>query len=361
MRISQSKIQRYLKWTKNYFYNLLLYHYHYFKIKDHKLETEKILWIDFRTNFIRRNIALVVYWFAKAGYTVYYRKTFRSLGSVEFYDRLSFTLPQFKLKRKRPKHVDLILTNRKKETYLKNEVLVDNNYWQPEKPDTWHVPEGMHPHIYYFNRIPPELKELRTRKNRRISVFFSGNLDGAFYDWPVIEEKFNMLSRNKVISILQREISSGRLVIPQNKADLYETEHRGQLVLNDRQKIMVDQENYLNFLTECNFYLFTPGVSFPLCHNNYEAMAAGCIPITQYAHYHFPNLEHNKNCLIFKDEKDLVKQVNQALTMNEEEIERMRNNVIQYYDQYLSEEAIVRNIEQKVIQNGIQQLIILEG
>ena len=125
--------------------------------------------------------------------------------------------------------------------------------------------------------------------------------------------------------------------------------------------VMIEQEKYMDFLTNCSFYLFTPGVGFPLCHNNYEAMAAGCIPITQYAHYHFPNLEHGKNCLVFKDEKDLVKQVNRALEMDEEEISRMRNNVIKYYEQYLSEEAIIKNIEQKVLREHIRKLIILEG
>ncbi|RLD74139.1 MAG: hypothetical protein DRI87_01990 [Bacteroidetes bacterium] len=354
------KLRRYLKWTKNYFYNNILYTYYRFKHGHKKKSKGKILWIDFRTNFIRRNIALIVFWFAKAGYTVYYRKTFRSLGSFEFYDRLSFTLPQFKLKRKKPEKVDLILTNRKKAAYAKNEVFVDNNYWQPEKPDTWHVPEGMHPHIYYFNKIPDNLNVTRQNGHRRVKIFFTGNLDENLYDWPDIKDKFNLLSRIKIINLLKSKLNPENLFLPSSRKDL-ELDFQNKIVLNDGRKVMLDQDNYLNFLTNCSFYLFTPGVGFPLCHNNFESMAAGCIPITQYAHYHFPNLEHGKTCLVFKDEADLIKQVNYALQMDEGEIKKMRENVIRYYDQYLSEEAIVKNIEQKVLLENISKLIILEG
>ena len=95
----------------------------------------------------------------------------------------------------------IILTNKIKSKYLPQEVLVDNNYWQEELSNTWHVPEGMHPNMYY-NDFISEIENLQNNKNRNIGIFFSGNLDDKYYDWPIIKEKFHLLSRNKIIDII---------------------------------------------------------------------------------------------------------------------------------------------------------------
>ena len=133
-----------------------------------------------------------------------------------------------------------------------------------------------------------KIKDIQKNRNRNIGIFFLGNLDNKFYDWPLINDKFHLLSRKKIIDILFNYFSEDKLIILQSKEDLNLPNLRNKIVLNDRRKVIIEQENFLKVLSNCNFFLFTPGVSFPLCHNNFEAMASGCPPILQYPQYHFP-------------------------------------------------------------------------
>ncbi len=353
------KVNRYLKWSKGYLVNY--FNYLKYKIKQkNAINTDKdVVWIDFRTNFIRRNMANVVFWFTKAGYKVYLRNTFRFIGSMASYEKMALQLPNVYLARKKPPKVKLALTNRVKKSVSNYEVIVSNKYWLAEEKDTWHVPEGMHPYMYYNNLIP-DLSVIREKSDRRIGIFFSGTLDKDAYNLPVIKEKFQMLSRHEVLDTVLSEMKPDKVCIPGNREELYHHSLAGKIVLNDRNKVSIDQSNYISFLSECNFYLYTPGVTFPLCHNNFESMSVGCIPILQYPNFHFPNLTDGENGLVFNSKEELITKINEALSMDKEDIIKMRKNVLAYYDAYLSEEAIIKNIEHKVLNERINRLVILE-
>ena len=47
----------------------------------------------------------------------------------------------------------------------------------------------------------------------------------------------------------------------------------------------IKAEAALDALAKADFFLACPGVGMPLCHNLIEAIAAGAIPILQYAAY----------------------------------------------------------------------------
>ena len=150
-------------------------------------------------------------------------------------------------------------------------------------------------------------------------------------------------------------------MIPSKRSELDKPNLQRQIVLNDRHKVSIPQEEYIEFLSDCNFFLYTPGVAMPLCRNNFESMAAGCIPILQYAHYHYPNLEDGKNCIVFNSDEDLIKKLDFALNLSEEKIEIMRNEVIKYYDNYIDEKAIIKNIEDKMKEGILNELLIVQG
>jgi len=352
--------QRYFKYSFNYFFNVIDYYIVNYKQRRKNIPLTKSLMIDFKSNFIRRNLALITFWFAEQGYTVYYHNSFKSVGSMSLYDRLVFRLPQFRLTMKIKTGADIILTNRIKRKYLSKTVQVDNYYWEDEEIDTWHVPEGMHPLMYYNNLIP-DLNIIQDNPERNIGVFFSGNLDTKSYNRPVIQEKFGLLSRSRVIEILKKNFNNKELIIPDSISELYKSDFSKRIILNDRRKNKIEQKDFLQLLSLCKFFLFTPGVSFPLCHNNFEAMAAGCIPILQYPNYHFPNLQDGVNCLVFKNDIELISKIKIALNMGDLEVQSLSNEVVKYYKRYLTPEAIVSNIEIKVISGEINKLIILQG
>jgi hypothetical protein len=74
-------------------------------------------------------------------------------------------------------------------------------------------------------------------------------------------------------------------------------------------------------------------------------MGVGTIPILQYADLFYPKLEHTKNCLLFTNYAELYEAVRIASTMTPEQISIMKKNVIDYFEEYLAPDAIVRKIK----------------
>jgi glycosyltransferase involved in cell wall biosynthesis len=105
-------------------------------------------------------------------------------------------------------------------------------------------------------------------------------------------------------------------------------------------------EEWLSRLSECNFFLACPGMIMPMCHNIIEAMAVGTIPITEYAEEFYPPLEHEKNCLVFKGSAEAKAMIEYALTLTPEQVKRMKENVIQYYEEHLSPESFIQRVRQ---------------
>ncbi len=249
-----------------------------------------------------------------------------------------FSLPGFKLTGKRPPGLGFTFTDIPEEKGDK--IYLNPDYFGNDGLN--HIPLGMQP-VMYFKDYYKKAVDFTGRKNRRIGIFFSGNMTEILYERPVINAKFNKLGRLEVYkSIVQNFPES--LVVPETEKDLYRADLQHRVVFNNRLQVMIPQNEFLRFLSECSFFLFTPGVTHPICHNNFEAMAVGTIPILQYPEYFYPALEHKKNCLIFNDEKDLVKIIKSALALPEKDVEEMRQNVLEYYNKYLSVESIVKNI-----------------
>jgi hypothetical protein len=103
--------------------------------------------------------------------------------------------------------------------------------------------------------------------------------------------------------------------------------------------------DWLDTVSKSDFFLCFSGVELPMCHNAIEAMAVGTIPIISYADWFFPALEHKKNAIVFKDEKDLVEKVNEVFQMPQEQIAEMRRNVLKYYETHLSAESFMKRYE----------------
>jgi hypothetical protein len=87
------------------------------------------------------------------------------------------------------------------------------------------------------------------------------------------------------------------------------------------------------------------GTDLPMCHNVIESMSVGTIPILSYADWFFPSLEHKKNAIIYSGAVDLISKIKEVLAMNQETMDEMRRNVMDYYDQYLSQENLIRIFE----------------
>lgn len=205
----------------------------------------------------------------------------------------------------------------------------------------------------------------------KMRVFFSGNQEKKSYTNPIFKSFFHQMNRIEILDTLIEHLDKNKIVINKKIDDSKNIEKKGyqnKFILNQwRWNNDNDQdidtrtknENWLEQLSYTDFFLACPGVNHPLCHNIIEAMSVGCIPILEYDNYFYPSLQHNKNAYFFKGEADLITKMNQIFEMSAENIKIMKQNVIDYYENYLKPEVFIKKLEQD--QNNQEYIYIFAG
>lgn len=215
----------------------------------------------------------------------------------------------------------------------------------PPPTDTeWRVmPLLMHPLVYATGQ-DRKIGQLR-RHTRTIRMLFAGNVDEAAYSssrsLSAIRERFELLDRPTVIRTLSEGLGSAARWVETPWAWAQARDHPGeaQLVMAGRNGFRIPHTQWLDALSRCEVFVAPPGVFFPLCHNLVEAMSVGAIPLTNYADWHDPPLEHMRNCISFTTEEDLLDKARVALKMAPRELARMREEVVRYYDRCFNPDA----------------------
>jgi hypothetical protein len=182
---------------------------------------------------------------------------------------------------------------------------------------------------------------------RQMRVFFSGDSKG--YNRNRVRFPKPKLPRLEVIQSIMQQPDEAVLIL-QNPATLKDPDsstHRGKIVIADPEGTWIDPDEWLATLALSDFFLSPPGIVMPMCHNIVEAMAVGTIPITNYPEWFVPPLEDMHNCIVFDDHDDLIAKLRLAMDMPATEIARMKNHVIDYYENQLRPEILVRRIESR--------------
>jgi hypothetical protein len=203
------------------------------------------------------------------------------------------------------------------------------------------MPYFMHP-VQYQLEMLDHLAELR-RAVRRVRIFFSGNISEENY---VNRLPGNKLTRAEICEALQG--TSGVLRLTDEKQfveTFFPNQFTNDCVLNDRLVYAVPDEDWLRTLALCDFFLCLPGSRMPLCHNAVEAMAVGAIPILNYSEWFEPALEDGKNCIEFGTVEELRHRIAEIRNYDAQAIERMRQNVIEYYEANLTPSAFRKRLE----------------
>jgi hypothetical protein len=218
------------------------------------------------------------------------------------------------------------------------------------------MPYPMHPHNCGIEKY----QEILVYRNhsKRMRIFFSGNQNPTIYDNPVLANLFKQLSRVKILNILRKNLSSQELFLIQKPEDklVLEQSYQNKFVLNDwvwieneqgsnNLESRVKNDDWLKQLSFSDFFMACPGINQPWCHNIIEAMSVGCIPILEYADGFVPVLEHQKNAIIFRGEQDLIEKVQYVLALSEQEIQAMRKQVIEYYENFLAPLSFIKKLE----------------
>ncbi len=207
-------------------------------------------------------------------------------------------------------------------------VVVDYEWRVCRAADEIAFPVFVHPQITVATKLPFPY-ELDERRMTR--VFFGGNTEEGKYDNDVIREVYAMLNRREMLEETIAAMTPDRIHRPKDASAWLASPEFHPFVLCETQHCGVPRERWLEALSKADFFLACPGVGMPLCHNVIEAMAAGAIPILQYATYLDPELKDGINCLAFHDESSLRELVRKAVSMDSSEVVKLRQGVENYF------------------------------
>lgn len=202
-----------------------------------------------------------------------------------------------------------------------------------QSDDEMAFPVFVHPQITAKTKLPVSYDVEAKRPTR---IFFGGNTEQGKYNKDVIREIYHMLSRREMLAEAIAAMTPGMIHRPKDAAEWLASTELHPFVLCETQHCNIPRERWLEALSKADFFLACPGVGMPLCHNVIEALAAGCIPILQYADYLPPPLTDGVNCLAFRDAAGLRETITSALDMSPEEIRHLRANVRMYHDEFLA-------------------------
>ena len=211
------------------------------------------------------------------------------------------------------------------------------------------VPFTLHPN--FFKPYPTQETFLTYRaSDRKTKILFAGNTDESKYNRGQLKDMFHIISRKQVVDFIKNTYKhDGILTLISDEDALYKMFNPDkELTPIIIAEAKCDNKDWLRMLSTASFFICPPGVYMPLCHNLIEAMSVGTIPILQYADLCVPTLKHMENCLTFSSLNGLQAAMDLALSMDSGEVNRMKNNVILYYQNYLSLENTAETIKKFV-------------
>jgi hypothetical protein len=301
-----------------------------------------------------RHIYLILNAFSEAGYTVFIcrKDHFRDFFRAGRYIQLIYTIENIRFLSEIPSNTEGIVyafDGIEKDILARQwKKLVFVNILKPPmckvgKPIN--IPFFMHPLIYFFKQHR-RLGQFRG-KERKLRIFFGGNTDKLYYTDPGLKKQGQITRFEALNALLShcrriRSLKSSKDLMAISSNDVYQNEC---WVLCTDKTQQIASFDWLNRISLSDFFLCFSGAGLPMCHNAIEAMAVGTIPVISYFDWFDPPLEHKKNAIIYSSTEDLLNKVEEIFKMSDEEINEIRRNAVDYYDNNLSPKSFVRRFE----------------
>ena len=297
------------------------------------MEVENLALNRYLYNFIK--------FFQLCGYTVYLPKNIRIISSLTR-KKGEFIYSSWILKEGvqigEPKHPHLRLSK---------EILSNNYFSNFKESDIYLVPMSEYPGMYRYKIPVPDIKNVKSRKR---SLFMSGNINHHFYDLITKSEIFSLPSRREMATFISQQPYYYDI---NSRIELHKYLNSGEdkkvILIDTSKKFRIPLNELKEVLVSFNFFLGMPGIWIPQSHNIIEAMSVGCIPVlhNEYANLFKPGLQHLKNAIIFESLEALDNNICAIFDFPETRIQEMQVNVLQYYNNFLSPEAVVEKIERR--------------
>ncbi len=255
---------------------------------------------------------------------------YRYLPFTDFLFRLVVLLPG-----KEPAAPRVLSRESKTSFPSKQQILIDGDYYSPPKraATSLIMPYFAHPKFY---RERLHLKaSAASPLPRPMRIFFCGSVEKEKYGRCFL---FPILNRSQIMEYILEHFSdhiANSMQAPKMEITMLITSDTRDIV----EKHPFSPAKFFQALTKADFFIAPPGWVMPHSHNIIEAMTAGSIPITNYAHLFDPPLQSGTNCLSFASYQDLDRVLWEAINMPAEKVEFMRKETLEYYQRHLRPSA----------------------
>ncbi|SMD36470.1 hypothetical protein SAMN04488029_2911 [Reichenbachiella faecimaris] len=315
--------------------NLVLFLFvHYKKLRKTK-PTKPVIFFELEDNYWHRYLLILCHFFENKGFQIIIMPKLKFMSNWATL-ALADQLPDVKFQS--TTHFELCISSKLKKR--KNTKHLFTDYFQPQiSSDAFKIPMPMVDTMYKLGYYKKS-KALSTQEKRNIKIFYVGNINKG-HNTPTILECFNILDRNQIIDIITRNFADSIAKPP--GSDIEMLNMKAEIVIFDRKELNIRPEMLLEALANCQFILGPPGVVMPQTHFIVEAMSVGCIPIIEFPEIFDTPLD-DSNSVIFDGETDLKEKIKYVLSLPDDRIREMHTNVIQFYDDHLSIDAVVGNI-----------------
>lgn len=193
-------------------------------------------------------------------------------------------------------------------------------------------PFGFHPNTYKrlsiktSKQLEKALVNSLKKETNNIKIFFAGATSGD--DYYQIKNYFpHIIDRNTIFNLIRSNFNDKIKSIQEINDNA-----KSIFIHDSLSNTKIDEDELFKLMKRSDFFIAPPGFKMPFCHNLYEAMSCGMIPIIQYSNFLYPQLEDSVNCLMFDSVKDLERCIHIALNMPTEVIAQMKDNVSQYFN-----------------------------
>ncbi len=295
----------------------------------------------------------------KKKYGFSYNINFQILNFVKKIGIINFLIhssPNFRIKKK--DMLKITFNNFEESTENLN---FNTNYFHKlkdvNKDSNLFLPYYLYPRIY--NKDYKKLDKLKNN-NKQIRIFFSGSSNKQVYgrfSWI----NFNgdkLLNRVEIIDFILNEFREKVYLLNSYDQlnDLVSSNKPIVLSLNDKlikkTKTNLTNLEHLNLISMSNFFITAPGADMPLCHHLIECIKLKSIPITPHNEFLVPRLNENDH-ISFNNFDELNLAIKTALSMDQDKIVKIQNNLDVFYKNNLSPEAFFRNFENRKTNNII--------
>jgi hypothetical protein len=313
----------------------------------HVSSSSKLLFVELRQDVRLRTIETVIIPFRAAGYDVVLKAGFNRQTLIRASLPTDHCPIGFAWFPARPQATTIYCTDDESLARSgmphRKQILLDyqkSAAVNPEEFDVW-FPLMMHPHIYL--RGGAELQSEPTAEtDRPVRVLFAGNY-GEGYDLPGFTALYGVPTRNEVVAGLESLESLEVIDSAACWEGYLDTQTRPGVVMFDP-GFRVWQNRWVRTLSKCDFFVCPPGLLYPPCHNAYEAIAAGAIPVICYNDWFVPPLVDGEHCLQYRSVDELRQCVSRALAMDQGHVCEMRRRLQAFHDRHLSQRSVVNRI-----------------